>query len=117
MLYSFIFYCVFNIVFLNYLYPAIYKQNPLSKTIATVKKYENVVAYRIFHPSFTFYLPKRVPVFQNLDSLKMYLLENKAAVISRKNFTDDLKSIQLKEIYSIHDLFEGSTTVIYSNKE
>ncbi len=110
----FTFYTLFHILFFNWLYPAIYMQNPMSKTIVAVKKYDRVVAYRIFHPSFTYYLPERVKVFKNLDSLKIYLKETKAAVISRKDYAEELKSIELKEMYSIHDLFEGNTTVIYS---
>ena len=114
---TFVFYSLFHIVMFNWLYPAIYKQNPMSKTIDMVKKYDHIVSYQIFHPSYTYYLPERVPVFKNLDSLKIYLQENKAAVISRKNFAEELKSIGLKEEASIHDLFEGNTTVIFSNKE
>jgi len=89
----------------------------MSKTIDTVKKYDKIVSYQIFHPSYTFYLPNRVRVFKNLDSLKIYLETNDAAVISRKNFADELKSIGLKEKVSVHDLFEGNTTIIYSNKD
>ena len=89
----------------------------MSKTIDMVKKYDKIVSYRIFHPSYTFYLPDRVPVFKNLDSLKTYLQENKAAVISRKNFSEELRSIGLKEQASVHDLFEANTTVIFSNEE
>jgi 4-amino-4-deoxy-L-arabinose transferase-like glycosyltransferase len=113
---TFAFYSLFHIIMFNWLYPAIYKQNPMSRTIDLVKKYDHIVSYQIFHPSYTYYLPERVPIFKNLDSLKTYLLENKAAVISRKNFAEELKSIGLKEESSIHDLFEGNTTVIYSNK-
>ena len=89
----------------------------MSKTIDMVKKYEHIVSYQIFHPSYTYYLPERVPVFKNLDSLKIYLQENKAAVISRKNFAEELKSIGLQEKASVHDLFEGNTTVIFVNPE
>ena len=110
-----IFYSVFHVLMFNWLYPALYKQNPMSKTIDMVKKYDKVVSYQIFHPSFTYYLRQRVPVFDNLDSLKSYLLTNKAAVISRKDFADNLRSIGLKEQASVHDLFEGSTTIIYSD--
>lgn len=109
-------YTLFNFIFLNYLYPAVYNQNPMSKTIDVVKQHDKVVAYQIFHPSFTYYLPERVRVFKNLDSLKTYISENKVAVISRKPFAEELKGIGLKEIASIHDLFEGNTTVVYSNK-
>jgi len=112
----FVLYTLFNFIFLNWLYPTIYKQNPMTKTIDTLKKYENVVAYQIFHPSFTYYLPARVQVFRNIDSLKDYLSQNNAAVISRKTFTGELESIQLKQVASVHDLFEGNTTVIYSRE-
>ena len=88
----------------------------MSKTIDILKKYDKIVSYQIFHPSYTYYLPQRVPVFKNLDSLKSFMLENKAAVITRKNFAEELRSIGLKEESSVHDLFEGNTTVIYSNK-
>jgi len=114
---TFAFYSLFHIVMFNWLYPTIYKQNPMSKTIDIVKKYDKIVSYQIFHPSYTYYLPGRVPVFKNLDSLKTFMLQNKAAVITRKNFAEDLKSIGLQEKASVHDLFEGNTTVIFVNPE
>ena len=114
---SFIFYTLFHLLMFNWLYPAIYKQNPMSKTIDMVKGYDHVVSYQIFHPSYTYYLPERVPVFKNLDSLKTFMAANKAAVISRKNFAEELKSIGLVEKSSVHDLFEGNTTVIFVNPE
>lgn len=85
----------------------------MSKTIDIVKKYDKVVAYRIFHPSYTFYLPERVRVFNNADSLKDFLQHSNAAVISRKIYSDEMKSIGLEEKASMHDLFEGNTTVIF----
>jgi 4-amino-4-deoxy-L-arabinose transferase-like glycosyltransferase len=117
MLAAFILYSLFHVLMFNWLYPLIYKQNPMSKTIDMVKKYDHVVGYQIFHPSYTYYLPERIPVFKNLDSLKIYLQGNKAAVLSRKNFAEELRSIGLKEESSVHDLFEGNTSVIFSNKE
>ena len=114
---TFAFYSLFHIVMFNWLYPAIYKQNPMSKTIDMVKKYDKIISYQIFHPSYTYYLPERVPVFKDLDSLKTFMLQNKAAVITRKNFAEELKSIGLQEKSSVHDLFEGNTTVIFVNPE
>ena len=114
---TFVFYSLFHIVMFNWLYPTIYKENPMTKTIDMVKKYDNIVSYQIFHPSYTYYLSERVPVFKNLDSLKMFMLQNKAAVITRKNFAEDLKSIGLQEKAAVHDLFEGNTTVIFVNPE
>ena len=87
----------------------------MSKTIDMVKQYDHVVAYHIFHPSYTYYLPQRVPVFKNLDSLKLFMQGNKAAIITRKYYAAELESIGLKEKASVHDLFEGNTTVIYVN--
>ena len=89
----------------------------MSKTIDMVRKYDHVVCYQIFHPSYTYYLPDRIRVFKNLDSLKTFLQQNKAVVISRKNFAGDLESIGLKEKASVHDLFEGNTTILYSDPE
>jgi uncharacterized membrane protein len=110
-----IFYSIFHIVLFNWLYPAIYKQNPMSKTIDMVKQYDKVVSYQIFHPSYTYYLPERVTVFKSIDSLKIFMLSNKAIVLSRKDFANELKSIGLKEKAAVHDLFEGNTTVLYTN--
>jgi len=113
----FILYSIFHVLMFNWLYPAIYKQNPMSKTIDIVKKYDHVVGYHIFHPSFTYYLPERIPVYKNLDSLKIFLQENKAIVISRKYYADQLESIGLNEKAAVHDLFEGNTTILFANPE
>jgi len=114
---TFAFYSLFHIIMFNWLYPAIYKQNPMSMTIDMLKGYDKIVSYQIFHPSYTYYLPERVPVFKNLDSLKTFMLQNKAAVITRKNFAEELKSIGLQEKALVHDLFEGNTTVIFVNPQ
>lgn len=89
----------------------------MSKTIATVNKFENVVAYQIFHPSFAYYLPNRVPVYYSLDSLQKFLTNNTAVVLSRSKFSEELKKINLKELAVEHDIFESSTTVVYTNQK
>lgn len=109
------FYTLFNIVFFNYLYPVIYKNNPLSKTIDKVQQYENVVAYKIFHPSFTYYLPKRVQVFDDAASLQQYLQSNQALILSRESFIPELQSLNLDTVAIHHDLFESSTTALLTN--
>lgn len=109
------FYFLFNLIFFNYLYPAIYLNNPLSKTIDEVRKCENVVAYKTFQPSFTYYLPKRVPVFERADSLKAYLQNNKALVLSRQALMPEIDSLGLEKVAAHHDIFETHTTVLYTN--
>jgi 4-amino-4-deoxy-L-arabinose transferase-like glycosyltransferase len=107
-------YALFHALFFNWLYPTIYQQNPMTKLIPTVKQYDKVVAYQIFHPSFTYYLPERIPVFKNLDSLSNYLdTTTSVVVISRQSFKGDLERINVKEITSFHDLFEGNTTALF----
>ncbi|HVE60204.1 MAG TPA: glycosyltransferase family 39 protein [Chitinophagaceae bacterium] len=110
-------YTIFNIVFLNYLYPAVYKNNPMSKTIGEVKKYENVVAYKIFHPSYTYYLPQRIKVFEQPDSLQQYLQNNQAIIITRQASLPELNFLQLDTVAIHHDLFESSTTSLLTNKK
>jgi hypothetical protein len=112
----FFFYTLFNLVFFNYLYPTVYKNNPLSKTMNEFKKYDKVVAYKIFHPSFTYYLPERVKVFENADSLHAYLKTNEALVLSRQALVPEIDSLKLETVAAHHDLFEDHTTVLLTNK-
>jgi 4-amino-4-deoxy-L-arabinose transferase-like glycosyltransferase len=109
------FYTVFNLVFFNYLYPTLYLNNPLSKTLPEVRKYKNVVAYKTFQPSFTFYVPQRIPVFDQPDSLKAYLNNNEALVILRQVALPEIDSLGLIKVAAHHDLFETHTTVLYTN--
>lgn len=111
------FYTLFNVIFFNYLYPVIYKNNPLSKTINTVQNYDKVVAYKIFHPSFTYYLPNRVTVFNEVDSLKKYLSLNKTLVLTRESFLLELESMKLDTVAIHHDLFENSTSALMTNEK
>jgi 4-amino-4-deoxy-L-arabinose transferase-like glycosyltransferase len=110
-------YTIFNLVFLNYLYPEVYKNNPMSKTISEVRKYENVVAYKTFHPSYTYYLPRRIKVFDRTDSLQQYLQNNQAIIITRQASLPELSLLKLDTVAIHHDLFESSTTSLLTNKK
>jgi 4-amino-4-deoxy-L-arabinose transferase-like glycosyltransferase len=111
----FVWYTCFNLVFFNFLYPAVYQNNPLSKTLGEVKQYDKVVAYKIFHPSFTYYLPHRVKVFEQADSLQHYMNNNKALVITREEFIPELDSLHLDTAAIHHDIFELSSTALLTN--
>lgn len=110
-----IFYTAFNLVFFNYLYPKIYSNNPLSKTISTVQQYENVAGYKLFQPAFTYYVPRRIPVFETADSLQQYLQNHQAVIITREAQTPELEFLHLQKIAAHHDLFEINTTVLLTN--
>jgi 4-amino-4-deoxy-L-arabinose transferase-like glycosyltransferase len=111
-----IIYTIFNLVFFNYLYPAVYKNNPMSKTIDEVKKYNTVVAYKTFHPSYTYYLPGRVRVFDQVDSLQQFLNNNQAIIITRQSSLQELSLLKLDTVAIHHDLFESSTTSLLTNE-
>lgn len=111
----FIFYLVFHLFFLHLLYPGLYRQNPLNKTIDTVKQFEVVVGYKNFHPSYTFYLPKRIPEFDNVDSVQHFISHKKVLIITRTEYLQELEGLGLKEMARHHDLFELPTTVILTS--
>jgi hypothetical protein len=95
----------------------VYLNNPMSKTIDTVRKYKNVIAYDLFQPSYTFYLPQRVKVFTDVEAITSYLQNNEAVILVREANAGQLERLNLKKLASHHDLFESSTTVILTNKE
>ena len=112
----FIAYCFFNIIGLHFFYPALYKQNPVAKTINIVKQYPNIYAYNIFNPGYRFYLDKNIPRTYDVNTLKHWLDSTRnAIVITRLNYLDSLKALPLQEIARHHDIFELPTTVILKN--
>ncbi|HEY1115854.1 MAG TPA: glycosyltransferase family 39 protein [Chitinophagaceae bacterium] len=111
------FYTLFNIVFFNYLYPVIYQNNPLTKTLPEVRKYDKVVGYKLFHPSFTYYLPERVQEFDDTASLQQYLQTNEALVLTRESYLPELQGLQLDTVAIRHDMFETSTTALMTNRK
>jgi hypothetical protein len=112
----FIGYCIFNLAGLGYVYPVLYSQNPVSKTIEMVKQHPNIYAYNTFNPGYRFYLDKNVPTTNNIDTLKHWLdSSGSAIVISRTYYLDTLKPLPLQEIARHHDIFELPTTVIFKS--
>lgn len=113
----FIWYTCFNLLFFNFLYPKIYQNNPLSKTVNKIRNYENVVGYKIFHPSFTYYLPERVRMFEVKDSLDAYLKMNPSLILTREEYLEELAPLKLDTVAIHHDIFESSTTSLLTNQK
>ena len=112
----FISYCIFNIIGLQYVYPLLYKQNPVAKTIDLVKQYPNIYCYNIFNPGYRFYLDKNIPRTSKVATLKHWLdSTGNAIVITRTGYLDSLKGLPLQEIARHHDIFELPITVILKN--
>jgi 4-amino-4-deoxy-L-arabinose transferase-like glycosyltransferase len=111
-------YAVFHLLFFAYLYPKIYLNNPMSRTINEVKKYENVVAYGLFNSAYVFYVKDHIKQFYDPASLQNYLAEHPNTIIlSRKDKAVELQNLPLRKVAERHDLFELPTTVLLTNKK
>lgn len=98
---------------LGYLYPQIYRDNPVSESLPLIDTRAPVVAYKGFNPAFVFELPNLVPVFSDVGTLEGYLRTLPGAtVISRGEHREELEAIGLKPVYLKQDLFEFSTTLV-----
>ncbi len=105
---------VLNVMALHIVYPIIYLQNPVAKTIAEVKKHSTVFSYKLYNPGFNFYLDNNVKKFFNADTLLQAInSQPDAVVISRLENDAELKTLNLTLIAQHHDLFESPTTVLY----
>ena len=108
-----ILYSLFNIISLWYIYPTLYKQNPVAKTIDIVKNAPAVLSYKIYNPGYNFYLNGNIKKYESIDSLNIQLQQNPGAiVISRKEFFDSLQTIGVDIIVEHRDIFELPTTII-----
>jgi hypothetical protein len=108
---------VFNIIGLDIVYPLLYEQNPVTKTIDIVKKNQNLFAYGKYNSGYNFYIKGFIKEYQTIDSLKYALFKHPdALVISREKYIDSLNILNLYVIAKHHDLFESPTTIILAGK-
>jgi len=108
---------IFNIIGLEVVYPVLYGQNPVAKTISVVKKNQYIVAYRNYNSGYNFHITGFIKEYQTIDSLRYTLLKHPdALVISKEQYIDSLKTLNLSVIAKHHDLFESPTTIILRGK-
>ena len=108
---------VLNIAGLSYAYPELYKQNPVAKTIDIVKTAPHVYAYDIFNPGYRFYLDKNIPRAFDIATMQHWLdSTGNAIIITRTDYLESLKGLQLQEVARHHDIFELPTTVILKHE-
>lgn len=104
---------LFDAIGIWYVYPTLYKQNPVTKTIHIVKAHSVVYAYKIYNPAYNFYLNSNVIQFNDLNNLnKAIKKQPNAIVISREEHIDSLYTLPLKVVAREHDIFELPTTII-----
>jgi len=111
----FIGYFVLNVTGLQVVYPTLYSQNPVAKTIATVKQHKNIFGYQLFNPAYRFYVDSNIPRTGDTAVLHSWLATHEdAVVLTRANYADSLKQLPLNEVARYKDIFELPTTVVYS---
>ena len=110
-------YSVFNLLFLAIGYPAVYKNNPVTKTLPLLHANEQVYSYKIYNPAFNFYLNKPIQVLDDAAAVTRILTNNpQAIIISRESLLPELQSLPYKLLAKERDLFETATTVLISGK-
>lgn len=109
----FISFICFNLVGLSFIYPALYNNNPVAKTLPIVKESGHVLGFQIVNPGYRFYLDRNIPRTTDTSVLRTWIdSTGSGIVITRKDQLDFLKGLPLKVVASEHDLFELPTTVI-----
>jgi len=103
---------VFNTLMLFVVYPYVYKNNPVAKTLPLLKSAPRVIAYKHYNAGFNFYLDKPIKRFgtAEIDSIKMSLPGT--MIITTSALLNELDSLRLKTIAWQHDIFERRETVI-----
>lgn len=107
-------YFLFNMVGLQVVYPTLYKQNPVAKTISTIKAHSYVFGYTLFNPAFRFYVDSNITGTGEKAQLQKLINTHKdAVIITRSRYADSLAGLPIKEIARHKDIFELPTTVVY----
>lgn len=110
-------YVIFNAVFLLFMYPHVYKQNPVTKTLDLLDPNKQVYAYEIYNPAFNFYLNKPVKKFTDTAELQSALQKDTSGIlITRLKLLSSIDTTKYQVLAIERDLFESSTTVLLKLK-
>jgi 4-amino-4-deoxy-L-arabinose transferase-like glycosyltransferase len=108
-------YAIFHVIFFAYLYPAIYRQNPVDRSLARLENRQTIVAYKAFNPAFVFRQRGSITEYPDTASLHRQLtVRPDVLVISRMVHEAELRALGLETIWKGKDLFEHHTTVLMS---
>lgn len=103
----------FDLIGLSVIYPILYGNNPVTKTLPIVTESSHVLGFQIVNPGYRFYLDRNIPRTTDTSVLKSWIdSTGSGIVITRKDQLDFLKGLPLTQVASEHDLFELPTTVI-----
>ncbi|SMO56057.1 ArnT family glycosyltransferase [Solitalea koreensis] len=104
-------------VFFGWIYPVVYDQNPVNKSLALLNENKPLVAYKIYNPGYNFYLNKPVKLFDDTAQLKAFTkIHPDYILISRESLNPELQSIGAKTVFKGKDIFETPVTIIMQHK-
>jgi 4-amino-4-deoxy-L-arabinose transferase-like glycosyltransferase len=102
------------LLFFYIIFPQVDQKNPVARTIGSIDKNLPVAAYKIYNPSFSFYIPKHFTRLETKTGVQEYIRNNRGYIITRKSLADEINNLsQLRKIGEAKDIFEIPTTVIY----
>lgn len=110
---------VAGLVFFYFIFPRVDQVNPVAKLLPAMDRDKPVAGYRIFNSSFSFYLRKPIPIFEEPQDLQKYIDQTgKGYILTREAFQDEIENLYNIEILGMaKDIFETPTTVIWEIKE
>jgi len=91
--------------------------NPVQMSKDYFDEESNVAAFYIFNPSYSFYLNKPIPVFDQAEAISEYLDQHEnAIIITRSNVLPELTGMNLDTLLIQRNLFEQTQTVVLREK-
>ncbi|MEJ5172399.1 MAG: glycosyltransferase family 39 protein [Hydrogenothermaceae bacterium] len=73
--------------------------------------------YKRYNPAFSFYIKKRIEPLNNIEDVRRFTSDGKVYILTREEYLDELKDLNLKVLGKKKDLFENPTSVLLTNKE
>jgi 4-amino-4-deoxy-L-arabinose transferase-like glycosyltransferase len=102
------------LIFFYFIYPQIDQRNPVARTLDHLNRDLPVAAYKIYNPSFSFYIPKPFTRLHTKSEVLDYIQKNRGYIITRKSLAEEFDDLpHLQKIVEAKDIFEIPTTVIY----
>jgi len=93
--------------------PVMDQQNPVQQSMNDIESNNNIAAFHIFNPSFSFYLKRPVHVFENIDDLQQFIhTQDSVIVLTRRSVLPELAPLNLDTLKIRKDLFESTSTVV-----
>jgi 4-amino-4-deoxy-L-arabinose transferase-like glycosyltransferase len=97
-----------------WLIPSLSRLDPVQQVLPTIDTSKNTACYGRFNQAFPFYLKKPIQKLNSQENVKEFFRKNPDGyLISTAQFSDELKNLQLKEIFIKKDLFEAPVTIVY----